>query len=136
MRTLMEETRTIKDRFSIKDRESMMIAMPDFPKEMKQNKGIWRRTEVLCGFGDIIENPNGKSSFASGCPFTTSENMVPIGGVQYMMEDYLYFYYPILSAYQSSSIGLYSMVSSIFSSCLSSNPNVFCASFTILWNIG
>ena len=83
---MMEETKMIKDRFSIKDRESMMIAMPDFPKEMKQNKGIWRRTEVLCGFGDIIENPNGKSSFAPGCPFTTSENMVPIGGVQYMME--------------------------------------------------
>lgn len=83
---MMEETKMIKDRFSIKDRESMMISMPDFPKEMKQNKGIWRRTEVLCGFGDIIENPNGKSSFAPGCPFTTSENMVPIGGVQYMME--------------------------------------------------
>ena len=31
-------------------------------------------------------NPNGKSYLTAGCPFTKSKNMVPIGGVQFAME--------------------------------------------------
>lgn len=62
------------------------VGMPELPNSIKQNKGLWRKTEVLCSNGDVIQNPHGKSSFAPGCPFTMSSNMVPIGGVQYLME--------------------------------------------------
>lgn len=48
--------------------------------------GIWAKTEVLCSNGDVIYNPYGKSSFAPGAPFTRSENMVVVGGVEYVME--------------------------------------------------
>lgn len=65
-----------------------MVGMPSFSKKQIQNKGIWRRTEVLVGNGEIEvhKEPWRKSSFKPGCPFTKSENMVPIGGVDYMME--------------------------------------------------
>ena len=50
------------------------------------HSGLWAKTEVLCSNGDVILNPQGKSSFAPGCPFTKRRNMVPIGGVEYVME--------------------------------------------------
>lgn len=50
-----------------------------------QNKGIWRRTEVIGGFGEVIFK-KGKKTRINGNTFNES-NMVPIGGVQYMMED-------------------------------------------------
>lgn len=74
----------LSDRLSLHD--SRNVAMPDFPEIVKRNPTLWRRTEILCSNGEIINNPNGKSSFAPGCPFTKSSNMVPLGGVQYVME--------------------------------------------------
>ena len=54
--------------------------------DKENHSGLWARTEVLCSNDDIILNPNGKSSFAPGSPFTISHNMVTIGGCQYVME--------------------------------------------------
>ena len=45
---------------------------------------MWAKTEVLVSNGDVIFNPNGKSHFAADCPFTRSENMVVIGGCEYV----------------------------------------------------
>jgi hypothetical protein len=75
----------IKDRLSLKGK-TPQVPMPEFDGNTKKNRTLWRRTEVLCSNGDVIINPKGKSSFAPGCPFTVSENMVPIGGVQYTMQ--------------------------------------------------
>lgn len=74
-----------KDKLSLRN-EVPQVAMPEFSEKIKKNPTLWRRTEVLCSNGDVVLNPNGKSSFAPGCPFTISENMVPIGGVQYTMQ--------------------------------------------------
>lgn len=49
-----------------------------------QHKGLWKRTEVLGSYEKPIVNPTGKSSF--GEVLFSQENMVPIGGVQYAME--------------------------------------------------
>lgn len=46
--------------------------------------GIWATTEVIGGYGDIIDNPNGKSTL--GEVIFKTKNIVPIGGVSYMME--------------------------------------------------
>lgn len=75
----------IKDKLSLTNK-TPQVGMPEFDKGTKKNRTLWRRTEVLCSNGDVIINPKGKSSFAPGCPFTVSENMVPIGGVQYTMQ--------------------------------------------------
>lgn len=75
----------LKDKLSLKS-ETPQVPMPEFDSNTKKNRTLWRRTEVLCSNGDVIINPKGKSSFAPGCPFTVSENMVPIGGVQYTMQ--------------------------------------------------
>lgn len=74
-----------KDKLSLKS-ETPQVPMPEFDSKTKKDRTLWRRTEVLCSNGDVIINPTGKSSFAPGCPFTMSENMVPIGGVQYTMQ--------------------------------------------------
>ena len=66
----------LKDKISLK-REEL---------DIHASHGLWARTEILCSNGDVIDNPRGKSSFAPGCPFTKSENMVPIGGVEYVFE--------------------------------------------------
>lgn len=78
--------KVISDRLNISDNKPRRIPMPDFPAEMKNNPTLWRKTEVLCSNGDVILNPKGKSSFAPDAPFTVSTNMVPWGGVQYVME--------------------------------------------------
>lgn len=56
--------------------------------EKLQSPGLWARTEVLVGCGDILyaDDPHRKARFAPGCPFTKSTNMVVIGGGQYAME--------------------------------------------------
>lgn len=53
-----------------------------------QTPGLWARTEVLVGSGDLlyVDDPHRKARFAPGCPFTKSTNMVVIGGAQYAME--------------------------------------------------
>lgn len=66
-----------KDRFSFKDSGILM------PVEDLTN-GLWARTEVIGGYGDFIINPTGKSSLGEQC-FNT-HNIVPIGGVSYVME--------------------------------------------------
>lgn len=70
----------------LKDRLSLSAKIPEFPDKILQTPGLWAKTEVLVSNGDVVLNPNGKSSFTAGCPFTMSKNMVPIGGVQYAME--------------------------------------------------
>lgn len=75
----------IKDRLSLTNKVPE-VPMPEFSKATKKDPTLWRRTEVLCSNGEVVFNPKGKSSFAAGCPFTVSENMVPIGGVQYTMQ--------------------------------------------------
>ena len=74
----------ISDRLNFSDTHA--IPMPDFPDYIKHSPTLWKRTEVLCSNAEIINNPNGKSTFAPGCPFSISSNMVPLGGVQYVME--------------------------------------------------
>lgn len=69
----------LKDRFNLKDSQSMSIIMPQ-----ESLSGIWANTEVIGGYGDFIMNPTGKSSLSEEC-FRT-HNIVPIGGVSYVME--------------------------------------------------
>lgn len=47
--------------------------------------GLWARTEIIAGYGDIIKNPTGKSTL--GEEIFHGHNMVPIGGVSYVMEN-------------------------------------------------
>lgn len=60
--------KTLKDTISFKDRT---------------NSGLWAKTEILCGY-DYHETPNGKSTL--GETLFTTHNIVPIGGVSYVME--------------------------------------------------
>ena len=60
----------VKDRFSFNDKIS--------------TSGIWARTEIIGGYGDVILNPTGKSSLGEVC--FRSHNIVPIGGVSYVMQ--------------------------------------------------
>lgn len=66
--TAMDNRRIVKDRFSLNDEVS----------------GLWAKTEIIGGYGDIIENPLGKSSLGEEC--FRQHNIVPIGGVSYVME--------------------------------------------------
>ena len=47
--------------------------------------GLWARTEVIGGYGDFNINPNGKSSL--GEQIFRQSNIVPIGGVSYVMQN-------------------------------------------------
>lgn len=78
----------LKEYLNLNDKLGLdTVKMPSFPKEIKNKAStLWKRTEILCSTGDVILNKNGKSTFAPGCPFSISTNMVPIGGVQYAME--------------------------------------------------
>jgi hypothetical protein len=67
----------VSDRLSSKDECAMT----------QHKKSVWTKTEVLCGPGEIIYNPYGKSSFAPGCPFTKSTNMVVLPGAQRVLEN-------------------------------------------------
>lgn len=53
-------------------------------EDKRMSGGLWARTEVIGGYGDIIENPTGKSSI--GEVVFRQHNIVPIGGVSYVME--------------------------------------------------
>ena len=61
---------TVKDRVSLHD---------------KVSTGLWAKTEVIGGFGDVWINPNGKSTLGEEC--FRQHNIVPIGGVSYAFEN-------------------------------------------------
>lgn len=65
----------VKDKFSFTDN----VAMPNIP-----SNGMWARTEIIGGYGDVNLNPLGKSTLGEEC-FRQS-NIVPIGGVSYVMQ--------------------------------------------------
>jgi len=48
------------------------------------NNGIWATTEVIGGYGEIHNTPNGKSTLDE--EIFRTKNIVPIGGVSYVME--------------------------------------------------
>lgn len=48
------------------------------------SNGIWATTEVIGGYGEIHNNPNGKSTLDE--EIFRTKNIVPIGGVSYVME--------------------------------------------------
>ena len=62
------------------------ISLPDDVKYMPDlhNSGLWARTEVIGGYGDVQLNPTGKSTL--GEIIFKDANIVPIGGVSYVME--------------------------------------------------
>ena len=69
--------------------------------------GLWSRTEVIGGYGEVKFNPLGKSTLGEEC--FRQHNIVPIGGVSYVMENL--FGIPesqitIPSLYEESGIGL------------------------------
>jgi len=65
----------VTDKLSFTDN----IGMPQL-----SNSGIWARTEVIGGYGDVKLNPLGKSTLGETC--FRQHNIVPIGGVSYVME--------------------------------------------------
>lgn len=65
----------LKDRFGLKDT----------PLPAVSNGGLWAKTEVIGGYGDVIVNPNGKSSLSE--TMFEQHNIVPIGGVSYAMQN-------------------------------------------------
>jgi hypothetical protein len=67
----MSEIR-VKDSISFKDNWSL------------SKSGLWARTEVIGGYGEVHENPFGKSTLDEVC--FRQHNIVPIGGVSYVME--------------------------------------------------
>lgn len=70
----LETTIKVRDRLGLKDN----IAFP------KMKPGLWARTEVIGGYGDVNMNPIGKSTLSETC--FEEENIVPIGGVSYVMQ--------------------------------------------------
>lgn len=72
----MSKTIKLNDKISFpKD----SIQMPDSP-----SGGLWAKTEVVAGYGDVQINPTGKSTV--GEQIFSTHNIVPIGGVSYAME--------------------------------------------------
>ena len=68
--------RLVKDKLSF----SEGVDMPNLHKS-----GLWARTEIIGGYGDLDINPIGKSTIGEVC-FRT-ENIVPVGGVSYVMQN-------------------------------------------------
>lgn len=68
-------TKLVNDKLSFNDQ----IDLPQM-----SSHGLWARTEVIGGYGDVNLNPLGKSTLGETC-FRQS-NIVPIGGVSYVME--------------------------------------------------
>lgn len=66
----------LKDRTSLNRDEVLMPSL--------QPGGLWAKTEVIGGYGDVNINPNGKSSL--GEEIFRTHNIVPIGGVSYIMQ--------------------------------------------------
>ena len=52
--------------------------------EVVGHGGLWARTEVIGGYGEVNINPLGKSTI--GETLFRDHNIVPIGGVSYVME--------------------------------------------------
>lgn len=52
--------------------------------EAPKTTGIWARTEIIGGYGEVNINPLGKSTLGEEC--FRQHNIVPIGGVSYVME--------------------------------------------------
>lgn len=73
-------TRRFDDKFHMSDK------IVDVSMQTNQSHGLWRRTEVMYGFGDFVRatSPFGKSTLTG--EYRVEENMVVIGGVQYAME--------------------------------------------------
>lgn len=69
-------------------------------------KGMWVRTEVIGGYGDVHYNPRGKSSL--GEVVFSNSNTVPLGGVQYVFEQVFGVQGPITipTLYDQTGIGL------------------------------
>jgi hypothetical protein len=66
----------LKDRTALNRDEVLMPSL--------QPGGLWAKTEVIGGYGDVNINPNGKSSL--GEEIFRTHNIVPIGGVSYIMQ--------------------------------------------------
>lgn len=49
------------------------------------SSGLWTRTEVIGGYGDVVQNPLGKSTLGEEC--FRQHNIVPIGGVSFTMSN-------------------------------------------------
>lgn len=72
-----------KDRLVVNDKLHFNDNI-DVPFESTQGPTMWRKTEIIGGYGDIINNPNGKSTV--GEEIFRTHNIVPVGGVSYAME--------------------------------------------------
>lgn len=70
----MMSNKLVEDRLSLNDNIGNNI----------HSSGLWTRTEVIGGYGDININPLGKSTIGEVC-FRQS-NIVPIGGVSRVMQ--------------------------------------------------
>lgn len=84
-RKIFKDMISFSDGFDSSNKKVLKDRLPGLPCVDKLST-LWKKTEVLASQADVILNPHGKSSFAPGCPFTSSTNMVPIGGVEYAME--------------------------------------------------
>lgn len=67
-------TRLVKDRFKSVDTGEIV----------GQTGGVWAKTEVIGGYGEVNINPLGKSTLEE--TMFRQHNIVPIGGVSYVME--------------------------------------------------
>ena len=79
----MEKARLFKDNLHFED----AVQSTGTKRVDLQSHGMWRRTEVIGGFGDFVraQSPFGKSTLTDIS--WHEENMVVIGGVQYSMEN-------------------------------------------------
>ena len=69
----MENNKILKDKMHFTD---------EHPSEARP--GMWARTEIVYGHGEIHDNPNGKSTLDE--EIFRTHNIVPVGGVSYAME--------------------------------------------------
>lgn len=69
----MTRTKRVNDRLSFNDNADVL-----------NPSGLWRTTEIIGGYGDVKLNPYGKSTLGEVC--FRGKNIVPIGGVSYVME--------------------------------------------------
>ena len=71
----MSKNLVLKDRLCLQD----AVKFPNLHKS-----GLWSRTEVIGGYGEVNMNPYGKSTLSE--QVFGEENIVPIGGVSYVMQ--------------------------------------------------
>lgn len=70
------------DTLLVKDKLHMSKDVVSFPAQPRN--GLFARTEVIGGYGDVINNPLGKSSLSE--EIFNTHNIVPIGGVSYAFQ--------------------------------------------------